>query len=60
MIAAMNRSATALEPTPSSEPQTREPSPGEAAEQIAARVKQDAQRDAAGYLRETVVPEGGE
>jgi len=37
-----------------------EPGPGERAEQVAARIKNDAQERSEEYLRETVVAEGGE
>lgn len=61
MISAMIRPAPQLEPTTSSEPNEREPSPGERAEQLAERVKADAREQAQQtYLRDTIVPEGGE
>ncbi len=37
-----------------------EPGPGQRAEQLAARIKDDARERSEEYLRETVVPEGGE
>ena len=36
------------------------PGPGQRAEQLAARIKHDARQRSQEYLRDTVVPEGGE
>ena len=56
----MTRAADTLEPSSTPEPQSREPSPGQRAEQLADQIKDDARAQAGRYLRETVVPEGGE
>ncbi len=42
------------------EDRSSEPGPGQRAEQLAARIKDDARQRSEEYLRETVVPEGGE
>ncbi|MEM9452647.1 MAG: hypothetical protein AAGF11_00610 [Myxococcota bacterium] len=55
----MTRVAEKLEPS-SSEPQDRQPNPGPRIEQLADRIRDDARGQAEPYLRETVVPEGGE
>lgn len=60
MITAMTRVAELLDNPSTTEHEAREPSPGERAEQLAARIKHDARERAAAYLRDTVVPEGGE
>ena len=60
MMAFMTRAAHELDPSSSTEPQDREPSPGQRAEQLADRIKGDARERPEAYLRETVVPEGGE
>jgi hypothetical protein len=63
-MAAMTRAANAkeiVEPT-SSEPSSRT-GVGQRAEELAARIssiRADARRDPQAYLRETLVPEGGE
>jgi hypothetical protein len=59
-MAFMTRAATELEPSPSTEPEVREPSPGQRVEQLADRIKDDAREQPQAYLRDTVVPEGGE
>lgn len=58
-MAFMTRVAEKLEPS-SSEPQDRQPNPGSRIEQLADRIRDDAREQAEPYLRETVVPEGGE
>lgn len=57
----MTRAAEELDLHPSSEPGAREPDTRE--QQLAARiadVRDQARRDPQGYLKDTVVPEGGE
>ena len=56
----MTRAAETLEPSPSTEHEARELTPGQRAEQLADRIKHDARQRPSAYLRETVVPEGGE
>ncbi len=55
----MKPAAQPQAPTPSPAPQTT-PGPGERAERLADEVREDARRRADTYLRETVVPAGGE
>lgn len=59
----MTRAAEMLEPS-SPEPQDREPSPGSQSKpqlgRLVDRIKDDAREQSGTYLRETVVPEGGE
>ena len=56
----MTRVAELLDNPSTTEHEAREPSPGQRAEQLAARIKHDARERAESYLRDTVVPEGGE
>lgn len=59
MMASMTRVAEKLEPS-STEPQVEEPQRGPRVEQLAERIKDDARDQPDTYLRETIVPEGGE
>lgn len=59
-MAFMTRVAEQLEPSSPTEQRDSPPSPGQRAEALAARIKDDARDRPDTYLRETVVPEGGE